>query len=281
MKILIIIAILIICTSFYKFSEQTELFVSKLSSIPIIWSFWHDLNDCPTIVKTNFKRIKRDFTQFKLIILTNDNIHKFIDKNVIDLVQDKIIPHQTDLYRLFILKKYGGLWIDSSVILRNVDFIKNLYTTCVGLDKIALFETQFDNNDTGLPVLENWFILSPKPNNYIINLWYNELIKANKVGFDVYKDLIEKNVQVAHVYIYGDYLTMHACLQYILQTQPEVLKDILVYKSEDSMFYIQEQCGWNANKYRDTFFKFAHTLPCIKLRGGERKIMNNVNVENL
>lgn len=283
--ILILIAILLVYISFYKFKEHFSVEAKGEAKDalekPKIWTFWHDTSDCPTVVSSNFKRIKKTFPNFEFIVLTNDNVHQFVDSDVIDLVKHKIVPHKTDLYRLFVLKKYGGIWVDSSVVLRDVDFINNMYIKCVGLDKIALFETQFDNNNTGFPVLESWFILSPKPENYIINLWYNELVEANKIGFDTYKHLIEKQAKVEHVYIYGDYLTIHACMQYLLQTKPEILKDVLVYKSEDSMFYIQQATGWNSELYRDGFLRLAHTLPCIKMRGGERTIMSDVDVEEI
>lgn len=69
-----------------------------------------------------------------------------------------------------------------------------------------------------------------------------------------------------------DYLTMHACIQYMIQTNPSILNDIIVHKSEDNMFYIQQICDFDSTLYRDTFIDIGYTIPCIKMRGGERDL---------
>jgi hypothetical protein len=255
------------------FGNQSAMPIARGS--PPMWSFWHNLDESqiPTIVKTNFECIKNLYPNWKLIVLTNDNINDYIPKDVIELGENLYITHKTDLYRLYVLKEYGGLWIDSSVLIKDTSFINSLYNTCLEQGKIAMFDTVFDNNTSGYPCLESWFIMSPIPHHYITEMWYNEFVKAIKLGFKKYRKLISSQVNVKHIYKYREYLTIHACLQYLIQKNSKPINDIIVFKSEETMYFIQEQCSWDADKYRETFLKYASSLPCIKLRGGEREIM--------
>ena len=249
---------------------------------PPVWSFWHNLDDpdTPTIVKTNFKCIKEVYPDWQLIVMTKDNVDKYSPRDVIDAASNLQIMHKADLYRLYVLKEYGGLWIDSSVLIKDTNFVNELYKTCLEQNKIGLFEITQPTNTSGYPALENWFIMSPIPRHPVVELWYNEFLKAIKMGFKEYRRLISAKVNVKHIYKNSEYLTMHACIQYLIQTNPKLLEYMIIYKSEDSMFYIQEQCSWDIDKYRDGFIKFAKFLPCIKLRGGERDIMRDYNTYN-
>lgn len=240
-----------------------------------IWTFWHDMTKCPNIVKTNFECIRKLYPEWNLTILTNKNIVNFVDNSIIQLMSGFTIPHKTDMYRLYILKKFGGLWIDSSVFLKDTTFINNLYNLCKSQNKISLFETTYAGNNTNFPPLENWFIMSPEPNHYIIDAWYNEFLDAVKMSFAKYKLKLEslKHVNVKHIYdVVGDYLTMHACIQYMIQTNPSILNDVVVHKSEENMFYIQNVLGFDSTLYRDKFINIGYTIPCIKMRGGERDL---------
>ena len=77
---------------------------------------------------------------------------------------------QADVLRLKLLEKYGGIWMDASILLlENPDKF-------VGGD-VTLFTTPGTNNSN--PVYENWFIASTK-NNEIIKKWIVEVEKAIK-----------------------------------------------------------------------------------------------------
>lgn len=286
MKPIIFIIILIfiftfICMACYFYKAYITLFTlsdtPNTTFVPRLWSFWHNLDsDTPIIVKTNFECIKRIYPNWQLIVMTDDNVHEYIPKHLVELVSDLYITHKTDLYRLYVLREYGGLWIDSSVLIKDTNFINSLYKTCLVHNKIALYDTTFDNNTTGYPVLESWFIMSPIPHHYIIEMWYNEFLKAIKLNFKEYKKHIsQQNIHVKHVYKDSEYLTIHVCLQYFIQTNPKILNDIIIFKSEENMYYIQELAGWDIDNYREMFLKTAPNIPCIKLRGGERYVMTD------
>lgn len=281
MTLIVVILIFLLCLGIFLIlkPENINYDVQPIITLlpnhtKIIWTFWHNLDDSPTIVKTNFEFIQKKYPDWVLIVLTNENISYYVDTDIIKLVKAKGITHKTDLYRLYVLKNHGGLWIDSSVIIQDSDFINKLYDTCLKNGKIALFHTNFVG-------LESWFIMSPCTDHYIITAWYIEFLKANIIGFKEYRRLIEKQIDNYIYDTFGLYLTIHACLKILIEQHPTILDNIIIHKSEDSMFFIQKQINWNSKLYRDAFLNLITQLPCIKLRGEERKIMHDFNVNTL
>ena len=75
---------------------------------------------------------------------------------------------QADVLRLKLLEKYGGIWMDASILL--LDNPDNF----VG-GNITLFTTPTTTNED--PVYENWFIASTAGNE-IIKKWISEVLIA-------------------------------------------------------------------------------------------------------
>lgn len=248
-----------------------------------IWIYWDDLNNCPLIVKSNIKCIQTLYTDWTINILSNKNVHEYIPPNISDLAKSYSVQHRCDLYRLYLLKIHGGLWLDSSILIKDKKFVDKFYNVCKSENKVGVYETTFPyKNSTNFPVIENWFIMSPKPNHYIINLWYNEYVKALAVGFKKYKKHIEKEVVVNHIYPTKDnvYLTMHACIQRIIQLNRNILKDMIILKSYNDMFYIQTKLNFDNTHLKDTFIEIFKTLPCIKLRGCDRDKLSDIDISD-
>ncbi|WP_449400359.1 capsular polysaccharide synthesis protein [Chryseobacterium wanjuense] len=82
----------------------------------------------------------------------------------------------TDLVRLNVLDVYGGFWLDASIMLtENLDWIfklKSEYNT----DLIG-FYSDLITNDFEYPILETWFIATPK-NGKMIHDWHVEFRKC-------------------------------------------------------------------------------------------------------
>jgi hypothetical protein len=88
-----------------------------------IWTYW-EYKD-----KSNRKRpeylelckeslLKHNQTHFQIHFLDETTICKYIGDEIKNKNLDVIcsIPQKTDYYRLLLLKKYGGIWIDSDII---------------------------------------------------------------------------------------------------------------------------------------------------------------------
>lgn len=96
----------------------------SITSQKIIWQYWSQgLSDkvLPEMVKLCFDSIDRYMGDFKVIRLSDDNIHEWIDlPNVImEKYHSGIIgkAHFSDIVRLALLVTYGGLWMDATILL--------------------------------------------------------------------------------------------------------------------------------------------------------------------
>lgn len=86
-------------------------------SIFVLW--WQGEDTMPPIIHTVINSIKAA-TDKEVVLITLDNVRKFID--IPDFIWQKYIckkmgaAHFSDYTRMALLEKFGGLWIDSTVL---------------------------------------------------------------------------------------------------------------------------------------------------------------------
>ncbi len=111
-------------------------FDEKQSEQINVWIFWwQGLENAPELVKKCIDLMKKNFNSenYSIKIITQDNIKEFCNfpEYIYKKVENKSITltHFSDLIRANLLYSYGGLWIDSTVlVLENVeeDIFKNV-----------------------------------------------------------------------------------------------------------------------------------------------------------
>lgn len=101
----------------YDFNPKLiEKNVKYQDKIWICW--WQGMAAAPEIVKSCVGSIQRNTDSHEVIIITEENYHQFVDFPV--WVEEKknngVISrtHYSDLLRLEVLARYGGLWLDST-----------------------------------------------------------------------------------------------------------------------------------------------------------------------
>lgn len=90
-----------------------------------IWTFWYQGEDqAPEIVKKILQSIKENSGGKKVIVLDKNNIADYI--KISDHIMEKVnnqtisLTHFSDILRVELLKKYGGLWIDSTMLVMDI-----------------------------------------------------------------------------------------------------------------------------------------------------------------
>lgn len=158
-----------------------------------IWTFWENYSEnknMEVIVNKCFKSWDKHCKDYKIIVLNNNNINKWI-KNIPDNVYKYNIALQTDYYRLYLLYHYGGIWLDSSIFLtENIDFfIQN--------EKITLFKEKFNDKNY---VYSTWFIVSLYPKDIFFKKCLKEIqyFLNNPIN---YEDTMEKDKNLYDIYI--------------------------------------------------------------------------------
>ena len=85
-----------------------------------IWICWFQgIERAPELVKTCYKSVKRWYPDNDIVLITKENFRDYVDipEYVISKwKKGKILnAHFSDILRLALLIKYGGLWIDATV----------------------------------------------------------------------------------------------------------------------------------------------------------------------
>ena len=111
----------------------------------IFWCWLQGKENAPKLALANLNSIRKFYNDFKIIVIDESNIDKYV--NIPPYIIQKYKKqkfsktHFSDILRLELLIKYGGTWMDSSVLITNYDsrfFNKDLFffgeksTGCVG-----------------------------------------------------------------------------------------------------------------------------------------------------
>ena len=261
-----------------KFVESAEYVIPK-----IIWSYWN--NDTPPdIIKQILENREKTLISWNIRHITNSNIDTYINKNDIPFKYKYLSPeHQSDWIRLYVLKKYGGVWMDCSIIVNSSKNLDQLYKKSMN-EKSELTGFSYKNkllNGEMTSYIENWFIMAPR-GSQVIEYWYKEYMNAINMGFHEYKDkLLDEGIFLSNLYDPFDlnvYLTQHSCLQYVLKNYFKYKPKILLDDASESMFKLQTDCGWDDKCLAEKIEKDpdAKNIPYIKLTGSNRKHLSNL-----
>lgn len=172
---------------------------------------------------------------------------------------------ESDIVRANILQKYGGVWLDSSILLKAPLYFPGWYD-------FYGYNLKSFISKPGIPVIENW-CFATVPHGQFITEWKNEFMKAET--FDSYKDALEDMKTQGVMFDRIDnpnYLYMHVCAQKILQKNPSILRNMYFYIAEDTAYLYLTQNNWDVKKGLESICK-GTVSPLIKFRGGERKYL--------
>jgi len=140
----------------------------------IIWTFW-DAPNPSSLVDICFMQIKALLPDYQFNIITKQNVSDFISdapqpRNDISFI------NFTDWVRLKLLSTHGGIWMDASVLLTEdinwvYEILKNNTSNFFGFYADAFI------TDMNYPLVETWFFLSSKKNNFTVD-WFKEFDKC-------------------------------------------------------------------------------------------------------
>lgn len=178
-----------------------EKIIEKSNKIWICW--FQGIENASELVKACYNSVLKNYKDKEIIVLTEENYKKYVDmpEHIIKKWEKGYITfaHFSDILRIELLSKYGGLWLDSTIFTtKRSELVFN--------ENIELFvfkQVDLDRKNSLSVVASNWLIYANKNNN-IINLtkkllyyyWkdYNYAINYNifhiffKLATEVYKD---------------------------------------------------------------------------------------------
>ena len=266
-NIIYLICILTIsfCFIFLKKREIKSFESFEENKIPkIIWSYW-DNPDVPDFVSKCRKNWAKFAPNYEICYLNKNNIEDYIT-NMPENWQSLPPYRQADVLRLKLLEKYGGIWMDASILLlENPDKF-------VGGD-VTLFTTPTTTNAD--PVYENWFIAST-PNNEIIKKWVVEVEKALKDPKVYIESSSEYNKKLVNNH---EYLICHLALRNIYDNHKDIFKNGKYIDSNTTAFYEHNKYSWKdvpINAFKN--FSIHPERLMIKFISVDRNNINEVEV---
>jgi Capsular polysaccharide synthesis protein len=244
-------------------------YIESFSSNPlpkIIFMYWNDKTLKNNLIRKNIEHIKEILPDgFQLRVYNEENIiDEGIDKKYIKQYSHQ---HFADYVRLFLLKKYGGLWLDSSIICKNFNFLLDFYKEYEDNPfDVCLYEFKGKN------YIENWFILAPQ-NSIFIRDFYEYYVTAMEIGFAQYKKVLQsEGVNLDSIFYYPEdvYLMQHAIIRRLKNMNKY---NIRIKDAEDSMWKIHNKNNWQSSKIADDLINnpdIWKQLYAVKLVEGNR-----------
>jgi hypothetical protein len=243
-----------------------------------IWSYWD--NTPPDFINQCIQSWRTFNPDYTIVLLNKQNLEHYLPE--VDFTSMKHIndtPQRfSDMVRLYILEKEGGFWVDASIICQqSFDWIQNIQkeknSEFFGYYLHGFTKPEFESYS---PVIENWFFASI-PHSPFIKDWLNEfkeILKYNTV--EEYVDKCKQEIDIQKITI-PYYLSMHVSAQKILQTNKDKY-NIYVIKADNSALKSAIDSNWDEQKTVNEVLKMNYLdQPIIKLRGHERRIMEQSN----
>ena len=137
-----------------------------------IWMYW-DSQDSNPIVDLCYENTKNLCKNYEVVLLNKNNVSNYVDISKINPnLKPQIIA---DYIRLKLLNSHGGIWMDASILLtQNFDWI---YRKINKKQDVFVFYSDDCTTDENNPIVENWFIMAPKGNEFIGD-WFQEFEKC-------------------------------------------------------------------------------------------------------
>lgn len=159
----------------------------KIYEKPYLWQYWE--GNMPEYISLCMETVDKNCSDnFDIVRLNNNNIKDYIPEisEYEDKINKLIIPHKVDIYRIMLLYKYGGIYMDADVIV-----LRNPYEIIDKLKEYDFVGFGCTGNKCkyGYMNPSNW-ILASRPNTILMkNILTHLLNKLNTQDKFEYHDL--------------------------------------------------------------------------------------------
>ena len=154
--------------------------MNKIINVWILWFQGINSDDLPLLNKeciNAWESLNKNNLNFRINFLDEAKLYLLlpeIRKIFNNSIHERTLQAKSDLARLMLLNKYGGVWVDSSVF--PVYPISYFYSKL--LNKQEFFSYRFlppIKDEKGVRVIPSWFLISSCPEHYVISAWLKKL----------------------------------------------------------------------------------------------------------
>lgn len=239
----------------------------------IIWTYWDNPDRIPKVVEMCMESWKKWNADYEIILLTKKNYLDYVNIPY-EITSNKNFNDNparfSDLVRINVLTEFGGVWVDSSVLLK--DSIDKWLFPRPGEFSGFYIDGFTEIKDS--PIVENWFFACNKGSKFM-RAWRDEFIKM--IDFVTIEEYIKSRIKMGvNIQKINDpiYLAMHVAAQKVIQIDKYPLKDLILRKAEDGPFKYLVDAKWDDEKALElACMDKSYQKPIMKMRGGERDIL--------
>lgn len=239
-----------------------------------IWSYWHAVEPDP-FVQQCIANWQTQCPDFEVQVLNQQTVRDHVPPTDWPEGFSALNPvKQSDWIRLYLVSRYGGYWLDASVVLTQpLDWLEARqgaeHSEFVG------FYLGGYTHDARYPVIENWAFGAPAGGAFV-TAWQREFHHALfEIGTQAYLASLQREPGYAAL-LQGItdpvYLLGHVTAQRVLRRHPN--SRLTLSKAEDTAFFYQKAVSWKWYLLYPRLCLVAadpHMAPLVKLRGGERR----------
>jgi hypothetical protein len=170
----------------------------------IIWTYWNE-DTLPEFIERCINTWRDKNPDYTVNIVTNENLWTFVGTEEANSIKNwkynNSPQRMSDLVRLSVLSKYGGIWLDASIICyESLEWARTE-------TKPLVYSIPELSTDTD-PLIESWFIVC-KPGDPFVTRWNKEFRRTDE--YENIDDYV-KDVNVSMKGIdFPDYLLVYVC----------------------------------------------------------------------
>jgi len=268
-----LVVLILVITVLILLLKRTSKF-SQDGQIPkTIWTYWNSSELTPVVRKCidTWKKHNPDYT---VIIITPDNLKDYIDFDVKNVKFNDSPARESDIIRLNVLAKYGGVWCDASILMtRPFDFKTKSEHEFVG------YYIEHYTTRSQWPCIEGWFFATV-PNGKFITAWRDSFMRiSNFATVDQWlSDLLQKGVDFQKTPKYmQNYLAINLAAQEAMQksmTEQEISNTCYFLSANKGPYKHMYDYGWN--NYAAVKSVCEPNQPTIvKFHNHDRRLLDN------
>lgn len=123
---------------------------------------------------------------YRLIVIDNDNVDFYAPAYkpcLKRMEEERSISAKSDLLRLLLLQRHGGIWVDASLLaMVPLDFFLPEWLKQTGFFSYRFFPRMCHNALEGDRETVSWFLAVKTPNHPLIEAWLNQFLSYFLVG---------------------------------------------------------------------------------------------------
>lgn len=165
--ILVLLVSIFFIFIFRNYNENSfENFSNEKPKIFLYWENKQGLTKRPEYLDLCFESVKKNCSNnFDIILLNEKTVYDYLPDLRKDLDKKLSIPQKTDYIRYHLLYKYGGIWLDTDIIV--IQDLMPLYKRLEKYDYVGAGCHENDCSKGGHPRPTNWLMMSRQGTDFI------------------------------------------------------------------------------------------------------------------